>query len=644
LALHVLAALSVTCIFGASLRIASQATGARLERLVAAAVIAAAIICAEALALGVFGLADQPVVLAVVAGATWLVAWRLVPAAEEPLLRQLARSWTELSVAGRAVAGTLAGAAVVWILWPLHDPTVSYDGISYHMPEVLGWARNGRPGQAIDVSYLFPFASYPVTNEVVLAWLTSISRGFAFAAIWTPLLHVLMAAAGWLGLRSLRVPRLHAALAVAAVWSIPIALDQVNAPSTDLAGLAWAVCAAALAAAAMRTARLYPIAILAAGLAIGTKTSTAIVVAVALAIALYRLRARARRMLWPIGLALAAAFVVGGIWYLRNLIEHGSPLWPFQKTPGGDRPSAIWGLLHDSLLDRPGKTLDGREHAYLDVLGGGAVLLVGVVVMPLLARSRAVLAAALVALAAALAWANAPSTGVPDVQVLIPNLVGTIRYALPALAAAALVPALAARAGGIVAWVSGLALAGAVVWNVVRMAEIGEPQLPSLVLVAVAAAAGGAVGGVTAWLPRTLRRAPPAAITATAVAVLAGLVLGQQAGGYVERLTPNAEFFPSASVVAWFTSQKGFNDDSRPIAVAGQLVAPLAGNRLTHRLTLIPQRESCAATRARRAREWVVVANDPYLQQLVEIPATRCFVGVKPVAAIGAVRVYGGGA
>ncbi len=200
------------------------------------------------------------------------------------------------------MTGALAGAGALWILWPVHSPTVGYDGISYHMPEVLDWVRSGHPAALGQVSYLFPFANYPVTNEVALTWLTSASRGFVAAAMWTPALYLLLAMAGWLGLRELHVPRAHSALVLAAFCLMPLTVLQVNQPSTDLAGTAWCVCTAALAVAGTRNPRLLPFAIVAAGLAIGTKTSTLPLTGIALAAGLFRREGRfagsSDRSLW----------------------------------------------------------------------------------------------------------------------------------------------------------------------------------------------------------------------------------------------------------------------------------------------------------------------------------------------------------
>jgi hypothetical protein len=517
---------------------------------------------------------------------------------------------------------------------------VGYDGISYHMPEILGWVWSGHPGAVHSVSYLFPFPNYPITNEVALTWLTSVSRGFAAAAVWTPLLHVLLALAGWLGLRRLAVPRLPAGLAVAALCLMPLTVLQVNSPSTDLAGLTWCACAAALAAAGARNPRLLPFAVVAGGLAIGTKTSTVPLTAIAVGAGLYAARRSLRGLVRPLGIAALAAVAVGGVWYLRNLADHGGPLYPFVKTPGSDPPAPIWRLLHPSFLDRPEETLRGRGHLYVDLLGGGLVLLVSAAVLPALVRARAVLLAAGAAAVAVLLWAKAPSTGVPDVAVLTPNVAGTTRYALPALAAVALVSAVAATAGRRAALLAGAALAAAVGWNLVKLAGIGAPQVPPLGWIALAAAVGGAAAVALRAVPLGGRLA---GAQVAAVAVLAGLALGQQAGGYVQRLTPNATFFPSASVVSWFNARPGFQDDTRPISMAGQLVSPLAGNRLSHKLSLIPADEPCPAIRARASRGWVVVADDRLLQTLVRVPGIACFGGVRPAYTTGSVRVFGGG-
>jgi hypothetical protein len=412
----------------------------------------------------------------------------------------------------------------------------------------------------------------------------------------------------------------------------------VNAPSTDLAGLTWCVCTAALAAAGVRNPRMLPFAVVAAGLAIGTKTSVVPLTVIALAAGLFAARGSLRAIARPLGLAALVAVAVGAVWYLRNLVDHGSPLYPFVKTPGGDEPPAVWQMLEPSLLDRPAATLRGRADQYVELLGGGLVLLVSALVVPALVRVRAVLLAAAAAFVAVLLWAKAPSTGVSDVDVLTPNVVGTTRYALPAFAALALVPALAARFGRRAALLSAAVLAVVVGWNVLRFAAIGPPDVPSAGWLALGAALGAAASVALRSLPLGGRLG---AVQAAAVALAIGAVLGQQAGGYVGRLTPNATFFPSASVVSWFNGRPGFQDDERPIAVAGQLVSPLAGNHLTHRLTLVPADEQCAAIRARASREWVVVADDRLLQSLVRIPGIGCFDGVRPAYSTGSVHVYG---
>src|SRR5204863_431687 len=85
---------------------------------------------------------------------------------------------------------------------------------------------------------------------------------------------------------------------------------------------------------------------------------------------------------WAVGLALAA----GGVWYLRNLIAHGSPGWPFVSTWWGDPVPPLFDRVNFSLLDRPGATLEGQWATYRVALSGGIVLVAGGLLAPLWAR------------------------------------------------------------------------------------------------------------------------------------------------------------------------------------------------------------------------------------------------------------------
>jgi len=153
----------------------------------------------------------------------------------------------------------------------------------------------------------------------------------------------LCAVAGWAALRTLGVPRRYAAAALGAVVTLPWLFRQLNEVLTDLPVLAWATATAALCAGVPRRPALLPIAFVGAGLAIGTKTTPIVPVAVALVAAVVVVRPRLRQMSRWLALSALAAFVVGGIWYLRNLVDHGSPFWPFVRflAPTRSRPSSI---------------------------------------------------------------------------------------------------------------------------------------------------------------------------------------------------------------------------------------------------------------------------------------------------------------
>ena len=149
--------------------------------------------------------------------------------------------------------------------------------------------------------------------------------------------------------------------------------------------------------------------------------------------------------------ALLAAFVVGGIWYLRNLIDHGSPLWPFLRLlPGADPIPRIIDLSNDPLLGRVGETLDGHLGEYLARIAGGIVLLLAAPVFMALVRRRPVLIAGTTAIVGFVAWTRTPGTGLSHSSLVLSpqgTALSETRYLIPVFATCAVTVALAAREG-----------------------------------------------------------------------------------------------------------------------------------------------------------------------------------------------------
>jgi hypothetical protein len=622
---HLALALAILAIGQAALRIASVVAPRGLERLIATVVIGVALAIAWALGLGLFDLGGSTVALTLAAVATGLAAAATLPRPELPLLEELALWWRGLGAGQRAGPAAVGGVCLSWLVWQLLDFSIGFDSSLYHYPLVAGWIHNGSPGSALTLSYDIPYRNYPLTDEVALTAFAAISRSWVPLALWNPLLLGLMAAAGWLTLRNLSVPRPIAGLGVLALVTAPLLVRQLNEPQTDLPALAWLTCTAALATAAGRRPALLMPALVAAGLSVGTKPSTGPLALAALGVGAYLARGRLRPLAGWLALGLAGAFVVGGIWYLRNLIERGSPLWPFATGPFGDPAPRFLGLVDKTFLDRPAKTLDGHLGDYVKRLGGTWLLAAGGVATLALAalppRSvrplrRPLAVAGAPTLIGLLIWSKAWGTGLqtsPQLTFAEGFPLSALRYMLPALGVAVVAVALVARAGGWLRTAAAALLVVAIGWNLVEDVRLGRPWTPPLWVLVVGALGGLAVLAVASRLPKpSLRPAWVAAGLAVAVALLVAPASDGMLSRYT-KVSRTTAFGPE--LVSWFLDQPGFDDHGGPIGITSRgVMAQLAGDHFSHQLVLIPQRATCAQVDA-YARRMPVVATHPLFFQ-----------------------------
>jgi hypothetical protein len=611
---HAALGLAVAALSGASLRLGGLAVPAGLGRVVAAAPLGAAAAVIEALALGLVGLGASTWALLAAALATWAAAARWLPAPVVGVGQEAVRWWRGLPPAAQLAVAAAAGLVAALTIWMLRYPELGVDGSGYHLPEALAWLQDGRPGSLHAAIPFLPVENYPLTNEVATAWLLGLSRGFAIVTVYQVAIAVLLGAASWVGLRALRVPPAPSLLAALVLLTLPQVVEQLNGPYTDLPALCWLACAGALCALSARHPAALAVALVAVGLAVGSKTTTA--PAALLALGATVVLARPRPSARALGAGLAAAAAVGGVWYARNLVAHGWPLWPFTSGPWGDSVPAFMQLFDSRFIDRPVDTVRQAPEVYRQALGGLLVLFPAGVVLALVRRRLDAALAAGAALALALVWTLSPFTGRPSNPILGEAVVSTTRYLLPALAAGVLAVAVAARPPGALRRAVTALLAVAVAVNVVELADIGFPYLPG-----VGTLAAGALGGVIALLAcwgvaRLWRRTRRAALrlrlprwAVPVVAAAAGVALVPAASGFAQRHAER-NLRGQREVIRWFDARPGFADGTRPIYAYPLQIGVLAGDRLRHPLALLADR-GCARLRRRAARAWIVVIDVP---------------------------------
>lgn len=604
---HLLLGAAVAALLGAGMRVGSGFAPDGLARALSAVVVAASAAVIHALLLGAVSLGSDPWALTAAALGTWVAARALLPEPKVRLTDEVPDRWERLPPPGRFAVGAGLGVGVAWAVWLLRYPGFGWDGITYHVPEIVAWVQSGNPGAIVDVLPSWPVGNYPLVNEVLLAWSAGISRGFAFMTVWTAALVAVLAASTWLGLRELSVPRLPAGLAVAALCCAPVLTNfQLNGPSTDLPALAWLACCAGLCAAAWRRGRweLLAPALMAAGLSVGTKTTTLALTTLVLTLTFASAGRSVRRIRVPLALAAGGALVVGGYWYARNTALHGSPFWPLITAPwGSSQPHAV-GLLTDTFLDAPGRTLErfGERDYVRGTFAGSALALLLALLAPFVARRRAVTAGAVVTLLSLLAWMNSPATGLSELPGGTGATYSTVRYLLPGLAAAILTLALAAREPEWRGRAAEAALAVVLVAHVIQLFDLGYPAVPS----PLTPLAGAAVGGLAALALSSRLIAPHVRVSrpAAALAVVAlAALLSTQSHGLVERHA-RIKFFDSG-LVRFFSGPAA---DGRPIWMTPHMVGVLAGDRLERSVEAMPAGTSCDAVRQRATRGWVVVS------------------------------------
>ena len=645
---HILLGLAVAALAGAAVRLASYTGAEGLQRIVAAAVFGAAFAVAEALGLGLAGLGASSLALAVAAGLTWAGGRALRAPAVAPR-DELIAWWANARPLTRLSLVAALGAWATWSVWLVRFPGLGADSMIYHLPEIIGWVHNGHPGSTPSVFPGIPVGSYPLTNEVLVEWGSAISRSFVPVILIAPAMVLLLATAGWTGLRSIRVPTLPTALTVATICLTPALTHwQMNGPHTDLPAMAWLACAGTLCAGSRQHPRLLVPMTVAAGLAVGTKTTALPLMALLTVIAATMHRERLR----PLAPALLAgsglAFVVGGVWYLRNLLRHGSPFWPFVPAPWGDsRPQIVAPSGHVlkhvdvSFLDRPGATLTVISHHWADPFGGSLLMLGLALLAPLVVRRLPVVFAAAATGVSLLLWMNSPFTGL---AVGFPNggtAFSTMRYLLPTFLAAGVTLALASREGRVGQRYALGALAASLAATAWQLFHLHFPSVPP-----VEEVAGGALAAallVVLLTPLLARRLPWPSLVRLGrlpAVVAGGAVLALGASGFLERqravTAPGSRqvFSARSALMEWFVRRPGFQSQHWPIAFTVVTNAALAGDRLQHRIDLIPAGEGCARVVARLRSGWVV-ANRAW-------PVPSCLTKMHPRWSGGEFLVYGG--
>ena len=528
----------------------------RLERGLAAIVVATAVLIGVHLLPLALGILDRATVLASAALAAAL-ATRI--SARQPAPRAEEREPPPAS--GRvawALAALAAAIALVAFLADLGrwagDELVGVDPLTFHLPNIGRWIQTHSLWQVDQFVPLLAHGNYPNNGDVVL--LSTVLPWHNDFLVRAPICFFLVvtAVAVFAIARELRAPAAASVLAAAAVVCIPV-VGIATIPRALPDSILWATfaCGTLFLLRHARTNRRSDLVIAAVALAIafGTKwygiSSVAVLVMAWTAV---RLRYREPGALRDGLLAGAIALLGDAAWLARNLVESGNPVFPVKIAPFGvtifDAPrDVVVEAVGFSLLDYVGEPSVWGQLAgeLFDGLGLLAIVcavgLLAATIVNRRAADRAItgLSVAAVALVPVYAWLPGTALGNPG----DPSLAsGNTRYAVPILILLAPVCAWAiGRLPRLLARGSQVALLVCVAAGGYRGYEIQGAR--DVVLAAIVVGIGAAAG----WLLWRVRRNVAVLVGAAVAAALVALAAGHR----VEQRINDARYLGSDSAI-----------------------------------------------------------------------------------------------
>jgi hypothetical protein len=602
-----------------ALRVAARWSAGALARACVTATLLGALAALVPLLCGLTGLGTRPVALAGLSVILAAAAGLAAGPPREALAPQATRALAAATRAQRTLAGAVAGALAGLLAALLHSPGVRTDG--YHLTEVVRWLHEGRPGTSELVVHEWPAGDYPLTNELVLTWATGIARSFAPTSLLTVAFTVLLGLAIATLLRNRGAPFGIVALGTAALLLAAATTGTLESVGTDLPSLAWLACCAALLSPRDRSERDLGPALLAAGLAAGTKSTTALFAAALLLAACRPWRLRVPRP--PAAAAALAAAALCLPWPVRNLLEHGSPLWPFSSPGFGDPVPFVLDRLQTSFLDRPLASLEMYLRYSTGDVATTGLLLAGALLAAGLSRRPDVRFAAALGLLGALVWAASPITGPPEPPAVESMTQASLRYALPATLTAGIAIAIAAAGTGRGALLARAVLAlcclGCLYLLPFRVFPSGAHAWAAL-----AAAVAGGVAGRTWGV-----RAPPPAAAALALATLVILACPWTGPRY---LSPTVGYgLTYRGVFRWLDEQPRFREGRAPVFADWLPDGRLSGARLEHDVILLATAAPCAEIREAADTGWLVVLRSEHVAPYMRpAPGERCLTDRAP--------------
>ncbi|MDD5055268.1 MAG: hypothetical protein PHZ00_03290 [Candidatus Peribacteraceae bacterium] len=235
-------------------------------------------------------------------------------------------------------------------------PVWEYDSISYHLPMVRQWFLSGSLRQAYFSVFAGPVGYYPSTGELLTLWPMLLTKSDAFANIQNILLLPLGAAALLQWTRRNGIPDRTGILCPLLCLTSPIVLKELGAPHVDFFFMLTFIFALLFLTDFVRngTVRSWLLTCLALGLFLGTKYLAVPVGIPLLAITIVQV---VRRLKYWKGIRLGAitggvvAFMLmGGHWYLRNMLLTGNPLFPASLSIGSFTILHGYGSMSDTMF------------------------------------------------------------------------------------------------------------------------------------------------------------------------------------------------------------------------------------------------------------------------------------------------------